>query len=132
RFFLHVLPKGFVRIRHFGLLSNRFRTQSLPLTRRLLARVGCDPLPLPTRSPSESTALWHCPRCGGPMGVARRLTAAELYLEASRFLMTTGPNPVCGPAPGMPSHACVQLRGYPAANSQSSTATTFPAISFMF
>ena len=26
RFFLHVLPKGFVRIRRYGLLSNRFRT----------------------------------------------------------------------------------------------------------
>jgi hypothetical protein len=25
RFFLHVLPRGFVRIRHYGLLSNRFR-----------------------------------------------------------------------------------------------------------
>ena len=36
RFFLHVLPKGFVRIRHFGLLSNRFRTQRLPLARTLL------------------------------------------------------------------------------------------------
>ena len=24
RFFLHVLPKGFVRIRHFGFLANRF------------------------------------------------------------------------------------------------------------
>lgn len=29
RFFLHVLPKGFVRIRHFGLLSNRFRSHRL-------------------------------------------------------------------------------------------------------
>jgi hypothetical protein len=37
RFFLHVLPKGFVRIRHFGLLSNRFRAQLLPLARTLLA-----------------------------------------------------------------------------------------------
>ena len=27
RFFLHVLPKGFVRIRHYGLLSNHFRKQ---------------------------------------------------------------------------------------------------------
>jgi Putative transposase len=25
RFFLHVLPRGFVRIRHFGFLANRFR-----------------------------------------------------------------------------------------------------------
>jgi hypothetical protein len=37
RFFLHVLPRGFVRIRHFGLLSNRFRSQRLPLARTLLA-----------------------------------------------------------------------------------------------
>src|ERR1039458_10838567 len=37
RFFLHVLPKGFVRIRHYGLLSNRFRKQLLPLARTLLA-----------------------------------------------------------------------------------------------
>jgi len=37
RFFLHVLPKGFVRIRRYGLLSNRFRKQLLPLARTLLA-----------------------------------------------------------------------------------------------
>ena len=28
RFFLHVLPNGFVRIRHFGFLANRFRTSN--------------------------------------------------------------------------------------------------------
>jgi Putative transposase len=43
-FFLHVLPKGFVRICHFGLLANRFRHQILLLARRLLA-VNIDPLP---------------------------------------------------------------------------------------
>ena len=37
RFFLHVLPRGFVCIRHYGLLSNRFRKQLLPLARTLLA-----------------------------------------------------------------------------------------------
>jgi hypothetical protein len=31
RFFLHVLPKGFVRIRHFGFLANRFRARRLKL-----------------------------------------------------------------------------------------------------
>ena len=31
RFFLHVLPKGFVRIRHFGFLANRFRASRLTL-----------------------------------------------------------------------------------------------------
>ncbi len=33
RFFLHVLPKGFVRIRHFGFLANRFRASRLALSR---------------------------------------------------------------------------------------------------
>jgi Putative transposase len=37
RFFLHVLPKGFVRIRHFGFLANRFRASRLTLGRQLLA-----------------------------------------------------------------------------------------------
>ena len=31
RFFLHVLPRGFVRIRHFGFLANRWRTARLSI-----------------------------------------------------------------------------------------------------
>jgi len=79
RFFLHVLPKGFVRIRRYGLLSNRFRKQLLPLARALLAAQGRDPLPLP---PMPDCAPWHCPRCGKPMRVVERFTAAELYFAA--------------------------------------------------
>lgn len=78
RFFLHVLPKGFVRIRHYGLLSNRFRNQLLPLARSLLAQQGSPPLELP--SPATSSNIWHCPRCGASMRVAERYTAAQLYL----------------------------------------------------
>jgi DNA-binding winged helix-turn-helix (wHTH) protein len=40
RFFLHVPPRGFVRIRHFGFLANRFRTSRLALGRQLLASGG--------------------------------------------------------------------------------------------
>ncbi len=76
RFFLHVLPRSFVRIRHYGLLSNRFRKQLLPLARTLLAAQGREPLPLP---PPSDCDLWHCPRCGAPMRVVERFTAAELY-----------------------------------------------------
>jgi hypothetical protein len=73
RFFLHVLPKGFVRIRHFGFLANRFRTQSLALCRQLLAI--SDPLVTADR---EETAIWHCPHCGAPMKRRQAFTAAEL------------------------------------------------------
>jgi len=39
RFLLHLLPKGFVRIRHFGILANRRRATLLPLCRQALAAV---------------------------------------------------------------------------------------------
>ncbi len=37
RFLLHVLPRGFVRIRHYGLLANRCRSERLKCCRKLLA-----------------------------------------------------------------------------------------------
>ena len=73
RFFLHVLPKGFVRIRYFGFLANRFRAQCLSLCHQLLA----SDRPAPPRA-SEAPASWHCPNCGATMVVIHRLTAAEL------------------------------------------------------
>jgi len=75
RFFLHVLPKGFVRIRRYGLLANRFRKQMLPLARTLLAAQGHEPLPLP---PLPDCHLWHCPRCGKAMRVVQRFIPAQL------------------------------------------------------
>ena len=77
RFFLHVLPNGFVRIRRYGLLSNRFRGTCLPLARKFLAGDTREPLPK-ARPQTIDAPLWHCPRCGGRMRVARRLTATEL------------------------------------------------------
>lgn len=73
RFFLHVLPKGFVRIRYFGFLANRFRAHCLPLCRQLLA----SDRPQPATS-SDITSNWHCPHCGSAMVVLQRLTAEEL------------------------------------------------------
>ena len=73
RFFLHVLPKGFVRIRHFGFLANRFRTDRLTLCRQLLT--CCPPTPLAI---SQPTPTWHCPRCGALMKLLQHLTPAEL------------------------------------------------------
>jgi hypothetical protein len=85
RFFLHVLPKGFVRIRHFGFLANRFRSSRLALCRQLLPVspvVVADP-----PSPGEVRSNWQCPRCRGPMIVLLRLTSADLprcsYFDSS-------------------------------------------------
>ena len=84
RFLLHVLPPGFVRIRHFGILSTRNRSALLPLCRQLIA---ADPSPAARldapRGPSaKPDGLWPCPQCGGPMLVLERLTAMQLQLRS--------------------------------------------------
>jgi len=88
RFFLHVLPKGFVRIRHFGFLANRFRASRLALGRQLLASGDSTEQEVKTNyARSESSSLWHCPRCGASMIVIQRFTAVELsacmYFDSS-------------------------------------------------
>jgi Putative transposase/Transposase zinc-binding domain len=86
RFLLHLLPKGFVRIRHFGFLANRRRATLLPLCFQGLDVVQ------PSRTQSgaspahEPRPLWLCPKCGGPMVVIERLTAAQLQLRSPPFL----------------------------------------------
>ena len=82
RFFLHVLPKGFVRIRHFGFLANRFRTARLALCCRLLTGAISE---TPTFTPSQSTSAWRCPRCGALMIVRARMTAEELSSRSTFF-----------------------------------------------
>jgi len=68
RFFLHVLPKGFVRIRHFGFLAYGSRARQLALCRQSLAM--SPPAPPPAGSCEDDIPAWHCPRCGTPMVVA--------------------------------------------------------------
>jgi hypothetical protein len=86
RFLLHVLPKGFVRIRNFGFLANRRRTTLLPLCFHLL---GAAPQAEQDISGSaDSCHLWLCPKCGGPMQVIERLTAIEIQLRSPPALVT--------------------------------------------
>ncbi len=72
RFLLHVLPKGFTRIRHYGLLANRCRGARLARCRELLAQ----PEPEPPEPESVSAMMLRltgkditvCERCGhGPL-----------------------------------------------------------------
>jgi hypothetical protein len=67
RFLLHVLPKGFVKIRHFGFLANRCRRDNVLLCRELLATSSTG-LPGPARHDSQSDEpeadrVDRCPRC---------------------------------------------------------------------
>lgn len=69
RFVQHVLPKGFVKIRHFGLLANRQRAQKLQLSRHLLlpvtvATTGAEAAALAAPK-IEPAPVRHCPKCGG-------------------------------------------------------------------
>ena len=64
RFLLHVLPRGFHRIRHYGLLASAARRDNLALARRLLA------VPSEPEVPMSETPLGTCPPCpccGGRM-----------------------------------------------------------------
>jgi hypothetical protein len=80
RFLLHVLPKGFVRIRNFGFLANRKRATTLPLCFPLLG--SASQAEQNTSDVKNSNDLWRCPKCAGPMVVVQRLTAAEIQLRS--------------------------------------------------
>ena len=79
RFLLHLLPKGFVRIRNFGFLANRKRAITLPLCLSLLSSPTEATQEAFTPSPCD---LWRCPNCGGPMRVIQRFTAADIQLRS--------------------------------------------------
>jgi putative transposase/transposase-like zinc-binding protein len=94
RFLMHVLPTGFVRVRHYGLLANRHRQEKLARCRELLgmavteqvdtAPTDPDPIPPPGHE-ATVTPTRVCPRCGAgrmvvvaefpPMPLAEGITA---------------------------------------------------------
>ncbi len=73
RFLLHVLPPGFHRIRHYGLLANAARLENLARARQLLAAPISPLIAVPVTvgeavaqdTPAENART--CPCCGGPM-----------------------------------------------------------------
>jgi Putative transposase len=78
RFLLHVLPAGFVKIRHFGLLANRNRRHALTLCRQHLN--GAEPEPAALLTPQQVAALHRCcPHCHcGTLRIVARLSAAMI------------------------------------------------------
>jgi Putative transposase len=88
RFLLHVLPPGFVRIRRYGLLSNRHRQGDLALCRELLGcgtRSEAEPVKLP-ESPVSVTPTRVCPNCGA----GRMVVIAEFPPQPAGVEVTAG------------------------------------------
>jgi Putative transposase len=89
RFLLHVLPRGFVRIRHYGFLANRCRQEKLELCRRLIEQIGASTSPLSVgdgeRDQTQVTLLevGLCPVCrqGRMISLGIILTATDAPAE---------------------------------------------------
>ena len=67
RFLQHVLPRGFVKIRHYGLMAPTYATTALPVARELLIATSALPTP-PTATAPPLDPSWRtrCPDCGMP------------------------------------------------------------------
>jgi hypothetical protein len=78
RFVQHVLPSGFVKVRHYGLLANRQREDRLTLCRRLLMVTNlAATIPDTEDAVIEPAQPRCCPQCGSSRLVYRELTPAE-------------------------------------------------------
>jgi Putative transposase/Transposase zinc-binding domain len=89
RLLLHVLPTGFMRIRHYGILSNRHRYEKLALCRRLLEvdsaaqPESLENVQLP--EPAVVTPTRVCPICGaGRMIVIEEFAPLPIGVEVPR------------------------------------------------
>jgi len=101
RFLQHVLPTGFVRIRHFGFLANRCRDEKLPRCRALLRAHPVPSVEPPDELPIEATttsrtvegdecAELKSQRCCPVCRVGRMIVLEVI----PRLLM---PSPICSP-----------------------------------
>jgi Putative transposase/Transposase zinc-binding domain len=80
RFLLHVLPSGFHRIRHYGLLANPTRKKNIDVARALLQ----SPAPIATAHPTATDTTTRtarptflCRHCGAPMLIIQILERAQ-------------------------------------------------------
>src|SRR5215475_9210680 len=87
RFLIHVLPTGFHRIRHYGLLASGVKADNLVLARKLLD--VAPPAPEPEDISSE-TDLKPCPCCGSAMRIIEVFKAGE----SPRHRPTAVPAPI--------------------------------------
>ncbi|MGB5718667.1 MAG: IS91 family transposase [Gammaproteobacteria bacterium] len=94
RFLLHVLPLGFHRIRHYGLIANTARKNNLARVRELLMGEKTDkPTDAETKGAdtadsgnSDASATYVCPDCGAPMIVIETFERGQLPRAPPRHI----------------------------------------------
>ncbi len=100
RFCLHIVPKGFVRVRHYGILTNRDHGQRLAKCRELLQATVPVP-PLPVRPPAasgdvETPASVRGMSPGPPLGTPTMVAAAPTAPACVSPAALPTPCPKCG------------------------------------
>ena len=126
RFLIHLLPNGFHRIRHYGLLASGVKADSRMLARKLLDLAP--PAPEPEGSAAEPpAALKPCPCCGSAMRIIEVFEAGEpcptqagrnARRHQHRHLMSPG-DPFC--------RCCADLSRWPRAGRDSARPSQHPA-----
>lgn len=91
RFLLHVLPTGFHRIRHYGMLSNAQRKDCLPRVRELLSVVAQQTIQEPSTeiSQTDEPVTYRCPHCGSPMRIIETFLGGQLPRAPPLYLTGT-------------------------------------------
>jgi hypothetical protein len=113
RFLLHVLPRGFRRIRHYGLFANANRAENIATARALLGAdpPAADPQQQPDITPDALRVLHcPCPRCGARMIVIEvfecgRAEAAADAEQVRHVMSQTARERRCFPVPLRWPHA---------------------------
>ncbi len=77
RVLLHVLPKGFHRIRHTGFLASSGKAENIAKARALLAVPASDPNPVGTTEQATAASVRTCPCCGGAMHIIETFERGE-------------------------------------------------------
>jgi hypothetical protein len=90
RVLLHVLPKGFHRIRHTGFLASSGKAENIAKARALLAELSPDPESVSTPEQVTAVPARTCPCCGGTMHIIETFERGETprhRAEPSRLIV---------------------------------------------
>jgi hypothetical protein len=87
RFLMHVVPRGFMRIRHFGILANRFRTANIEQCRKLLGDGGNGADSIKAAAPDNGHTTEDHERC--PICQCGRMIKDVQIIPKRPFLLLT-------------------------------------------